>query len=153
MDWSKLNEQQQRDINAAVDQTAETIIAKLVKGIAAEGRETVTAKVESLTVKDGLKLQLSAVHDHDSVVIIGDLVGKRVTLTAADEGDFNHQRAPAQLDKDQPELPVAGDDDLVNAGDKPEGETVENVQIEDDGAGANDGGGSEPAADELEPAE
>jgi hypothetical protein len=119
-DWSKLSEQQQRDINAQIDQTAETIVAKLVKAIASEGRDAIRAKVEQLTVKDGLKLQLTAIHDHDNVVLLGDLVGKHVSLVAADEAAHDGQRGPAQLDRDQPELPVGDDSDLVNAADESE---------------------------------
>lgn len=147
-DWSKFSEQQQRDINASVDQAAETIIAKLVRAIAAEGREAVRAKVEQLTVKDGLKLQLSAVHDHDTVVILGDLVGKHVSLVAADPAAHGGERAPATVDPDQPGLPVGepGDSDLVDAADPPaEGEVARGLSIRD----GDDSGGDETSADEL----
>lgn len=135
MDWGKLGEQQQRDVNAAIDQAAETIVAKLVKGIAAEGRPSVRAKLESMTVKDGLKLVLSADHDHDTLVLLGDLQGGHVAIVAADVSAHDHQRAPAKVDRDQPELPTGDDSDLVDAADPPaDGDTVHLDNVRDDEA-------------------
>lgn len=138
MDWGKLNEQQQRDINNSIDQAAGTIIAKLVRAIAAEGREAIRAKVLQLTVKDGLKLQLEAQNDHDTLVVLGDLVGKHVALVAADPDAFGSSRGSPQVDADQPDLPVGapGDQDLVDAADPSgeettTGEVVEGVTIQD----------------------
>lgn len=117
MDWGKLDEQQQRDVNASIDQAAETIVSKLVRAIAAEGRQAVRAKVEQITVKDGLKLVLTAFHDHDTLVMLGDLQGKFVALVGADIAAHDNQRSPAHVDPDQPSLPVGDDQDLVDAAD------------------------------------
>jgi hypothetical protein len=117
-DWSKFDEQRQRDINAAVDQAAETIVAKLVRAIAAEGRDTVQCKLESMTIKDGIKLQLSSVFSHDNLVLLGDLQGKAVTLTMADTSAHDHQRGPAPVVPDQPDLLSSDTDDLALAGDE-----------------------------------
>jgi hypothetical protein len=135
MDWGKLSEQQQRDINAAVDQAASGIIRKLVKAISAEGRPVVVAKLVSIAVKDEIKAVLTAGFTHESLAMLGDAAGQTVQIVVADASKYDHQRSPAQVDPDQPELPVDGDGDLVDAADgeaqDDQSSTVKDVEIQD----------------------
>lgn len=121
VDWSKFDEARQRDINAAVNNAAVTITSKVVAAVASEGRETVHAKLEQIVVKDGLKLQLTAEHTHDGLILLAEAQGKYVVLTVADAGAFSGERAPAPVDRDQKELLGDGetaDQDLADAGDE-----------------------------------
>lgn len=120
VDWGKFNENQQRDINNAVNNAAEGIVRKVVAAVAAEGRQTIAAKLDKLTVDGGLKLNLSAMFSHDALVLLGDMQGGQVLLVAADIAEFDGQRAEAPVQPDQaPLLPEgpAGDQDLVDAAD------------------------------------
>lgn len=117
-DWGKFDERRQRDIATAVDQAAQTIVAKAVKAVAAEGREQVTLKLEQVTVKDGLKVTCSGGFTHDALMLLGEAQGKTVLMTVADGGAFGGERAEVEITPDQPDLIPGGDDsDLVEAAD------------------------------------
>jgi hypothetical protein len=118
VDWGKFSEAKQRDVNAAVNNAAQEIVTKVVAAIASEGRDTVPAKLESLVVKDGIKLTLTAEHTHDSLVMLGDLQGRYVQLVAADAAAFDGQRAEAPVQPDQPPLIDEDNSDLADAGDE-----------------------------------
>lgn len=128
-DWSKFNEQQQRDLNAAVNDAAETIVAKLVKALASEGRDAVRCKLEQATIKDdGVKLALTTMPDAETLSLLTGMVGGHVQLVAADASDHDGERAPAQVDKDQPDMPLeSGTDDLATAGD----DVARDVELQD----------------------
>lgn len=142
-DWAKFDERRQRDINAAVDNAATVMVQKAVAAIAAEGRSVVPCKLDSLSVKDGIKVQCSAGFSHDALVLLGEAQGKQVQLTVADPSAFDDQRAPAEVTPDQPDLIPDDDSDLVNAAD-PDGEAAFGEYGE--------GQGDSEAEDEMETA-
>lgn len=116
-DFSKVNEARQRDIATAIDFAATAFTMKAVAVIASEGRQQVQAKLDKITVKDGLQIVCSGGFTHDALVLLGEAQGKTVLITVADEGAFDGQRNEAQVDVDQPEIPLGaeGDTDLADS--------------------------------------
>jgi hypothetical protein len=89
-----------------------------VRLLASEGKTQVQAKLEQITVKDGLKIVCSGGFTHDALVLLGEAQGKQVLITVADAEPFDGQRAEAQVDPDQTTL-LGDDSDLVDAADQP----------------------------------
>jgi hypothetical protein len=117
-DWGKFNEARQRDINRAVDNAASEIVTKITRALAAEGRQTVSAIIDSINLKDGgIKVVAKASFSAESLVLLAN--AKAVEIAVADARASQNERAPARVDADEPELPVGeeNDDDLVNAAD------------------------------------
>lgn len=130
VDWSKFDERRQRDINAAIGNAAHEIVTKAVAAMAAEGRETVTATIEQLVIKDGIKIVAKTPFDHDAISRLAD--AKRVLISVADAEKFDNSRGEARVDPDQPDLLSSESDDLATAGDAVAAEITE--QRETDGA-------------------
>lgn len=120
-DFSKLPEAHQRDIATALDFAATEFTVKAVRLLASEGKTQVQAKLDQITVKDGLKIVCSGGFTHDALVLLGEAQGKQVLITVADSEAFDGQRSEAKVDPDQPEFP-SDDSDLVDAADPPAAE-------------------------------
>lgn len=114
-DWSRFDEQRQRDINAAVDGAARVIVQKVAEAIAGEGKHTIPASIEQVVIKDGLKIVLKAPLDLANIPALAE--AKRGLLSIVTSEAFDHSRAPARVDPDQPELLSSETDDLAEAGD------------------------------------
>jgi hypothetical protein len=117
-DFSKLDEARQRDIASAIDFAATEFTVRAVRLLASEGKTQVQAKLDQITVKDGLKIVCSGGFTHDALVLLGEAQGKQVLITVADAEPFDGQRAEAQVDPDQTTL-LGDDSDLVDAADPP----------------------------------
>ncbi|MEC4591636.1 hypothetical protein VPG91_11610 [Nitrospirillum amazonense] len=115
--WSQLGEFEQRELNNGVQAAAEAMVRKAVQLIAAQGRICVVGKLEQITIKDGFKLVVTvpeticgSVQPHRLEMI--DSTHKEVLVVVADPAAFTGERAPAEVDAEQPGLPlVEGDDD------------------------------------------
>lgn len=115
--WSACSEMEQRDIVGALDDVAEKLINKAARIIASEGSDAVSATLESVTMKDGLKITAKAVFSLDGVDMLAGAQGGEILIVNSDSRRMMRHRAPVKIDKDQPEL-IGGDEgDLVNAGD------------------------------------
>lgn len=118
--WSAMREAEQRDVIAAVSNACGNLVMKVANAIAAEGRQKVLATLDKITVKDGLKIDLKGPFDIESLDMLGKAQGQVVMVVMPRADQFDHQRAPARYDRDQPEMPLGGeegDDDLANAAD------------------------------------
>lgn len=116
VDWTKFDERRQRDINAAIGNAAHDLVTKAVAAVAAEGRETVTATIDQLVIKDGIKIVSKTPFDHDAISRLAD--AKRVLISVADSDHFDNARGEARVDPDQPDLLSSETDDLADAGDE-----------------------------------
>ena len=104
--WPKLNEYEQLCVINRAKSSCTELIKKLVNLIAADGRETITADLEQITAKDGIKalLKLTRFDKHRHALL--DAVGKPLLLIVADHEQFLGGEEPTP-DPDQRELPVA----------------------------------------------
>jgi hypothetical protein len=117
--WSQMNEADQRDLIAVVENAATTIVQKIAQGVAAQGRKEVTGfTLESLNIKDGLKAVLKGPYSHEAMVRLGDAQGKQILVSIPDAGQFDNQRGAAHYDPDSPPLFPAGSTDLAEAGER-----------------------------------
>lgn len=115
--WSACSEMEQRDIAGALDDVAERLVNKTARVIAAEGNDAVSATLESVTMKDGLKITAKAVFSIDAVDMLAGAQGGEILIVNSNSRRMMHQRAPVKIDKDQPDLIGGEADDLVNEGD------------------------------------
>lgn len=108
--WQQMSEQEQRDLIYSAEEAAADLVRRTVRIIAAEGRIAITAQLEQVTVKDGIKAVVTmSKHDafrHELV----DAQGKDVLIVVADASQHMGQQAEAQPDNlNEPGLPL--DDD------------------------------------------
>lgn len=97
--WSEL--EQQAMINR-VERSVGEAIKKAVVILVSDGNRTVRATIESVTVKDGLKIVANATRNEANLVTIGMNVGDEVLLTVADLSAYEggQERKPEALQPD-----------------------------------------------------
>ncbi len=115
--WSKMSEQAQKDKIYAISNACETIVRRAVSLIAARDMEKIFCKITKFTVKDGIKAELMAVQTVENIELIAENLNQAGILVFASPDEFLGQKAAANPDKDQPDLPMDenGDDDQEEA--------------------------------------
>lgn len=104
--WQKLSEDSQRDVIERASLRVGDAVRKAVRLIAADSREVITAELEQITTKDGIKAVCTlAKHDPNRHALL-DSVGKAVLIVVADASQFLGGALPApdpnQLPLDTP---------------------------------------------------
>lgn len=104
--WQKLSEDAQDDVIKRVASQVGDAVIKAVNLIAADSREVITAELEQITAKEGIKAVLTlAKHDPNRHALL-DSVGKAVLIVVADAKQFMGGAIP-KPDPDQGDLPIA----------------------------------------------
>lgn len=99
--WSDRSEYDQRTTIAEADSAARHLVREAVHIIAAAGRRTILATVESVVFKDGIKATLTASKHDENRHELADAAGSSVLLVVADVAEFSGERAPVAIKPDQ----------------------------------------------------
>lgn len=111
--WAKLPEQEQRSLNAQIDQLARDLVRRSVNLVADRGFTHVACSYNKATLADGIKIELTAPRLSTIGAILGERQPGPALLVFCDAQDFIGERAPAQVDKDQPGLPIHDEDGVI----------------------------------------
>lgn len=102
--WHERSEADQRDTVHQVEVSVRDVVTRVIDIIAGGGRNTITAAVESISVKDGIKCVLAlSRHDPQRHRLI-DATGARVMVVIADPDEFDGEREPVAIKPDQAEM-------------------------------------------------
>ncbi|MDQ3039840.1 MAG: hypothetical protein M3Q51_04475 [Pseudomonadota bacterium] len=104
--WQKLGEQTQDDVIKRVTSRCGDAIRQAVYLIAAEGRDVITADLEQITAKDGIKAVCVLSKNDPNRHQLLDAVGKPVLIVVASSQEFMGGEIPAP-EPDQQGLPIA----------------------------------------------
>lgn len=105
--WSERSEQSQRDTIAAVEAAVNEAVRKGVEIIASHGRQVVRAVVDTVQIKDGMKITLTAARSSRYRNAIIDAVGNTVMVVVADPDAFTGEREPVVVTPDQGDIETA----------------------------------------------
>lgn len=114
--WSKLSEQAQADKIYAITNATETIVRRAVSIIASKGDEPIFGRIAKFTVKDEIKAELVASSSVGNIEKIAENIGQPAIIIFANPDQFIGQKADAKPDKDQPDLPIDGEDEAETGG-------------------------------------
>ena len=104
--WPKMSQSVQEEVIYRATARVRANVTAAVRLIAADGRATITATLESITAKDGIKAVCNlGKHDPNRHELL-DSVGKAVLIVVADSEQYGGGEVP-KADADQPELPIA----------------------------------------------
>ena len=121
--WEKLDQQQQEDVIHRCQLRGSRLIGAIVRLVAAEGRDAISADLEQITAKDEIKAVCKlGRHDSKRHALL-DAVGKRVLLVVADAEQYLGGELP-QAQPDQPDLPIADAGEGPGADPEPDPTTV-----------------------------
>ena len=99
--WNTRPEREQREVVDRVTSKVESIIRRAVELIAADGRKTIKAHVESVTVKEAIKATLLLPRSDEQRHELFDATGSDVLITVSDASAYIGERAPAPIVPDQ----------------------------------------------------
>lgn len=118
--WDKLSEGKQRDCVHAAGQVAYETVSRAAHIIAARGLRSVVGTLQQVTVKDGLKLVVTAPKSVAELQRLVECQGSSIVIVLSDAAGFHATRTEPKIDHDEPELPLAGD-------------TAEEAKVDEDG--------------------
>ena len=159
--WTQMREHEQKGIISTVNSIACFVLREVAEAVAHRGFTHMQVSTGEFTVKDGIKMKVSASYNVENITKLAEHGGGEAILVFSDVGDFFGQRGDAAFDRDEPELPIDGatahdpetgevlgddvdadgEEDLPRSGDLPEPPTDE----------ADGDQGDEPAAITPEP--
>lgn len=106
--WTKMSEREQKAIIAATERLAADIVRESVKIVAHRDFPHMVVSLGKWTVKEGIKLEVTASENVEEIVKLAGNGGKQAMLVFASVAGFMGSRAEPQADKDQPDLPMDG---------------------------------------------
>ena len=106
--WMMLSEIEQAEHIAAVQNTAEHAVRRIVGLVAGGGMPHVTGTIAKFTVKDGIKVELNVTSLVSNICALAEHGKAAAVLVLSNASDFIGEHAPARPDPDQPDLPMEG---------------------------------------------
>ncbi|KQO88866.1 hypothetical protein ASF36_23860 [Methylobacterium sp. Leaf90] len=155
--WTKMSEREQRQIIDKAGRIASELVREAVHVVAHRDFPHMVVGLGKWTVKEGIKLEVSGSDTVEEITKLATNGGKQAILVFASVSAFMGSRGEPQADKDEPELPIDGDQpahdpntgEILGEGENPlpEGEPLPEPP-EDEEAGDEDGddGETEEAA-------
>ena len=104
--WHQRSEADQRDTVHQVEAHVQAMVKRAVELIAAQGRRSIRATLEQVTIKDGIKATVSLSKFDEQRHSLVDAQGASILIVVADPEEFQGERAPAEITPDQGKLPV-----------------------------------------------
>ena len=103
-DWKNIKEAQQRDIIAAAQHLANEVVRRTAAIIAGRGFKSMQCTLTTLTVKDGLKMVLTASKQSEGRHDLVEHQGGSVTVVLTDINPYLGQRSAPEIDHDEPRM-------------------------------------------------
>lgn len=108
--WAKMGEAAQGEKIDAVERMAEDVVRRCTQLIARNGFDHVPIIISDFVVKGGeIKGKFEAMRTEAGMVALGDHQGRAALIILADHTAYFGERAPAEVDPDQPLMPLDGD--------------------------------------------
>lgn len=114
--WAKLPEFDQMSINARVEKLAQDLVRRAVFIALDRGFVHIPVTTGKAVLADGIKIEVSASRIAKNCTILGENPPGPAVLVFADVEDFIGERAPAQVDRDQPGLSLHDEDGVLQSG-------------------------------------
>ncbi|KAB7782430.1 hypothetical protein [Methylorubrum populi] len=132
--WTQLGEREQKSIIDQATAISSFVIREVVNVVVHRGFTHMLVTTGEWKVKDGIKLQVGASGSVEDITKLAEHGGGSAILVFADARDFFGQRADAAFDKDEPELPIDGEQP---AHDPDTGEILDQGEGEEGDEGGN----------------
>jgi len=99
--WAAMTETEQREVADQFDAAARHLVQEATRIIAAGGRQTIVATVDSITVKDGIKVVAKVPMTEESLLQLGLAQGHAILIVAASSDQYSGESNPPEIDPDQ----------------------------------------------------
>lgn len=112
--WVAMTEDEQREQIISAKEAANHLVREAVKIIASEGRKVIAATLDKVTVKDGIKAEISLAKTDELRHELIDSQGQAVLVVVAGVEEFQGERAPADPMPNQVDM-LANAESLKNS--------------------------------------
>lgn len=109
--WQKLSEEKQAEQIDRVTVGIRHAVIRAVEIVSSNNLPRIVAKVESITIKDGIKAVMQLSKQDPNRHALADSQGLSAIIVVTEAADFLGEGENPQADKDQPALPLADDED------------------------------------------
>ena len=107
--WTKMSEREQRQIIDKAGRIASELVREAVHVVAHRDFPHMIVSLGKWTVKEGIKLEVSGSDSVEEITKLASNGGKQAILVFASVSGFMGSRGEPQADKDEPELPIDGE--------------------------------------------
>lgn len=126
--WAQMNQNEQTRFNDAIDQASRHLVREAVNLMTDSEFPTVRVHLGDVKIgKNGIEAKITCENTEDSRITLGEHVDSNVTIICADKTNYMAERAPARVDKDQPDLVGDKEEEIPDA---PKGTKAES-ELED----------------------
>ena len=132
--WVKMSEREQREVINTAGRIASDMVREAVKLVAHRDFPHMIVSLGKWTVKEGIKLEVSGSDSVEEITKLASNGGKQAILVFASVSGFMGSRGEPQADKDEPELPIDGEQP---AHDPDTGEILDQGESEEGDEGGN----------------
>ena len=132
--WVKMSEREQREVINSTARIASDLVREAVKLVAHRDFPHMIVSLGKWTVKEGIKLEVSGSDSVEEITKLASNGGKQAILVFASVSGFMGSRGEPQADKDEPELPIDGEQP---AHDPDTGEILDQGESEERDEGGN----------------
>ena len=109
--WGHLNEQEQKDINYAMDACAKDLVRKTVALLTQAKFPSILVSVGVVKIDKGVEVKLAVSETVENIVALAQHGKGSAVLVLAEASAYFGERGPAPVDKDQPPLPGTDEED------------------------------------------
>lgn len=102
--WSKMNESEQRRVLDQISAASTTVVKQMVEACAADGRKCVQVLVDTVKIKGGITVTLTAQQTPENIHDLGTAAGLRGYFVPLDASKQLETDEKLTADPDQPEL-------------------------------------------------
>jgi hypothetical protein len=103
--WEQCNESEQRNIVEQITNAAKHLTTGAVNIIAANGRKTIVCQLGKMEVEKGvIKSKISTKCTEETLLELNEAQDKTIFIIAGDAAAYEGEKAPAEIDPDQPDL-------------------------------------------------
>lgn len=102
--WQEMSEDEQKEFIARLSEHADTLIGQAIRAIARQGRTVIEAKLDQVTIKDGIKGVVTMSQHAEDRHALYDAQGLPVLIVVAGSNDDYSNGDMPQPDPDQPDL-------------------------------------------------
>lgn len=103
-DWKGMKEAQQKEVVASCEYIARELIRRTSNIIASRGFKAFHCTLDSVTIKDGIKIILKASKNAEGRQSLLESQGGSVTVVMTDINPYLGQRNKPEIDEDEPSL-------------------------------------------------
>lgn len=102
--WQEMSEDEQKTYIAGLSEHTENLIRQVVRTVARNGRTVIEARLEKVTVKDGIKGEVSVSQFNPDRHALFDSVGDAIMVVVAGSAEDYEGGDMPQPDPDQPDM-------------------------------------------------